>query len=202
MYGDCVSAKVGKVRPELRQRAEARHPHDCVCRGAPIALMMRCKPMPTEKASMPATFLRRALIVFSAALWSSALWLPAHAGSEDTFDDTASCIAVMQTNADDLARQIKAGDKDREPALQTELRRAGALIGRSYLDGLHDGNEAKALLKAAQERLAAWDEERKKSVHQACLKRADAELAAASGTERVFVERFAQARLKRMLEAH
>jgi hypothetical protein len=158
--------------------------------------------MPMENASMPVTLLRRALIALTAALSASALWVPAHAAGEATVDDTASCIAVMQTNADDLARQIKAGDKAQEPVLQTELRRAGALIGRSYLDGLHDGSEAKARLKAAQARQAAWDEEQKNSVHQACMKRADAELAAASGPERFFVERFAQARLKRMLEQH
>jgi hypothetical protein len=46
----------------------------------------------------------------------------------------------------------------------------------------------------------AWDDERKKSVHQACLKRADAELAAASGPQRFVVERYAQALLKYMLK--
>ena len=141
------------------------------------------------------------------ALWgvvvSSALWLAApaaHAAPQGAVDDTADCIAVMQTQADAMARQVKAGDASREPALKTELRRAGALIGRTYLDGMRDGDEAKARLKAAQQRQQGWDEERKTTVHGACVKRADAELAAASGPERFFVERFAQARLKRMLE--
>jgi len=152
---------------------------------------------------MPAAFLRRAWLALLAALCASALWVPAHAAGEATVDDdTANCIAVMQTNADDLARQIKAGDRAQEPALQTELKRAGALMARSYLDGLHDGPEAKARLKAAQERQAAWDAEHKNRIHQACLKRADAELAAASGLERYAVERFVQSRFKRMVEPH
>ena len=139
-------------------------------------------------------------VVVAAALWWSTP--TAHAEPQSAADDMADCIAVMQTHADAIARQVKAGDASREPALKTELRRAGALIGRTYLDGMHDGDEAKARLKAAQQRQQGWDEERKTTVHGACLKRADAELAVASGPERFFVERFAQARLKRMLQAH
>jgi hypothetical protein len=147
-----------------------------------------------------AASLRRAWIALAAALSCSAMWVPAHAADEATVDDTANCIAVMQPLADQLARQIKAGDTAREPALRTELTRAGALIGRSYLDGVHDSRVAKARLKAAQEGQVAWDEERRTRVHQACLKRADAELAAASGPQRFIVERYAQALLKHMLK--
>jgi len=148
---------------------------------------------------MPLVRLRRAPLVISLALSSWALSVPAHAADGVAYDDTANCIALMQANADDLARQIKAGDKTREPALRSELRRAGVLIGRTYLDGLHDSAEAKARLKAAQERQAAWDEERKRRVHQACVHRADAELAAASGPERFIVEHYARAQFDRML---
>jgi hypothetical protein len=155
--------------------------------------------MPMEQSLRSLTCLRRAWLALAVAMCTWAAWLPAHAAGEATYDDTADCIALMQASADELARQIKAGDKAREPALRSELRRAGVLIGRTYLDGLHDSAEAKARLKAAQERQATWDEERKKRVYQACVKRADAELAAASGPERFIVERFAQIRFERML---
>ena len=156
--------------------------------------------MPAEKSSLPAARLGRAWITVAAALLGSAACVvPAHAADQAPVDDTANCIAVMQTQADHLARQVKAGDQAREPALRTELRRAAALIGRSYLDGLHDAAVAKARLKAAQDGQAGWGEERKSRVHQACLKRADAELAAASAPQRFIVDRFAQAHLKRML---
>ena len=105
----------------------------------------------------------------------------------------------MQGAADDLARRIKAGEPAREPALRTELTRAGALIARTYLEGLRNADEAKARLQAAQARQASWDSERKRSVHQACLKRADAQLATASAPERFAASRFAESRLKRML---
>jgi len=131
-----------------------------------------------------------------------ALCMPALAADDAKHEDTANCIALMQVRADDLARQIKAGDTAREPVLRTELTRAGALIARAYLDGMHDGVEAKARLKAAHEGQAGWDEERKQSVYQACLKRADAELASASGPERYAASRFAEVRLKRMLGPH
>jgi hypothetical protein len=141
-------------------------------------------------------------IALTVTLLAAAPGATVHAADEATYDDTANCIAVMQTKADDLARRIKAGDKAQEPALHTELVRAAALIGRTYLDGMHDSAEAKARLKAAQESQSAWDEARKASVHQACLKRADDELAAATGPERLIVDRVAAARFKRMLEEH
>jgi len=155
--------------------------------------------MPMKKSSNLVARRRRASIVHAAALASWALWVPAHAADEATYADTANCIALMQTHADELARQIKSGDKAREPALRTELTRAGALIARTYFDGLHDADEAKARLKAAHEGQAKWDEERRKRVHQACLQRADAELTTASGMERFAAGRFAEVRVKRML---
>ena len=105
---------------------------------------------------VPATVWYRE-IAFAAALSWSAVWVPAHAAGEATVDDTANCIAVMQPLADQLARQITAGDTARESALRTELTRASALIGRSSLDGVRDSRTAKARLKAAQEGQAAWD---------------------------------------------
>jgi hypothetical protein len=97
--------------------------------------------MPVKVHSVPVLgSVRRASIALAAALsW----WVPAHAAGEATVDDTANCIAVMQPLADQLARQIKAGDTAREPTLRTELTRAGALIGRSYLDGVRDSRTAR-----------------------------------------------------------
>jgi hypothetical protein len=116
-------------------------------------------------------------------------------------DETANCIAVMQTHTDELARQVRAGHKTLEGPLRAELVRAAALVGRTYLDGLRDGDEAKARLHAAQERQRTWDAPRRASLRQTCDKRADAELAAASRAERFVVERVARARMKRMLES-
>ncbi len=138
----------------------------------------------------------------AALLVAAAPWSPASAAPDAaSYDDTANCIAVMQTNANDLARQVKGGNKAQEPALRAEVLRATALVGRTYLDGMHDSAEAKARLKAARERQAAWDAARKASVRQTCAKRADVELANASSTERFIVERIAQVQMKRMLQA-
>ena len=156
--------------------------------------------MPAQRHAEPVSSLRCLAIAFVAVLASSAPWVPARAGDEAAYNDTADCIAVMQTKADDLAHRIKAGDKAQEPALRIELVRAGALIGRAYLDGMRDAAQAKSQLKAAQESQSAWDEARKASVHQACLKRADAELATESGPQRLIVEHFARVRFKRMLD--
>lgn len=161
-------------------------------------------PMLGENPSRPRCAVPRRLpALWLAALLSIAPWGPALAASDSaSHDETANCIAVMQTNADELARQVKRGNKAQEPALHAELVRATALVGRTYLNGLHDQAEAKARLKAAQERQVAWPEARKANVHQACLKRADAELASASGSQRFIVERIAQMTMQRLLQAH
>ncbi|HET7525645.1 MAG TPA: hypothetical protein VFK10_06860 [Burkholderiaceae bacterium] len=121
------------------------------------------------------------------------------AAPEEAYEETANCIAVMEVNADALAKQVKAGDQQREPALRTELVRAAAIVGRTYLDGMHDERVAKAHLVAARERQKTWDQARRDNVHGACLKRADAELAASSGLERALFDRVADHRMQRML---
>ena len=103
--------------------------------------------------------------------------------------DAAACRSV---GAPDQGR--RHGPPGRRCAPNSHAR--GALIGRSYLDGVRDSRTAKARLKAAQR--ADWrgttnEEERSPD---ACLKRADAGLAAASGPQRFVVERYAQALLR------
>ena len=119
-----------------------------------------------------------------------------------THEEIANCIAVMQTQAEDLARLVKAGDQAQTPALRTELERAAALVGRTYLDGERDQAQAKAKLKEAQDAQATWSDEQKSSLHESCVKLADGYLASANGTERFIVRRAAQARLQRMLTDH
>jgi len=116
-------------------------------------------------------------------------------------DETAHCIAVMQTVGDELARKVRAGDRTQEPALRAELDRAAALIGRTYLDGMRSSREAKARLRAAQQEQAGWDEARRRKLHATCVVRADAELAAANGVQRFVYRQFAQAQYKKMVEA-
>ncbi len=114
-------------------------------------------------------------------------------------EQMAHCVAVLQFRADALARQLKSGDKSQEPVLRAELERAAALIGRTYLDGLHDENEAKARLKKAQDAQAHWSDEQRAQLHRASARRADAELAAANSFERFVVRRAADRRMRRLL---
>lgn len=159
--------------------------------------------MPADMPSVNrvASLLRRPreVALLGVLLSAVTLWQPVRAAPLDSYDDTANCIAVMEVNADDLARQVKVGDKAREPELRIELVRAAALVGRVYFDGMRDEQAAKAGLNAARERQKTWDAARRSSVHGACLKRADAELAAASRTERFIVGKVAEGRLRRML---
>lgn len=156
-----------------------------------------------QPTSSPVPVARRApreIALQGVLLLAALLWQPVHAAPEDTYDDTANCIAVMEVTADEMARQIKAGDTAREPALRTELLRAAALVGRIYFDGMHDERQARARLNEARERQKTWDDSRRNSVHSACLKRADAELAAQSAPERLVAEKVADVRMRRMLK--
>ena len=69
-------------------------------------------------------------------------------------------------------------------ALLTELERAAALMGRSYLDGSHDEARAKARLRAAQDLQAGWSDEQRLRLRLSCDGHADAELAASSRPQR------------------
>ncbi|MFO1219209.1 MAG: hypothetical protein U1E89_12610 [Burkholderiaceae bacterium] len=159
--------------------------------------------MPVQHASTLPQFVARRL---AAAVSLAMLLLPAleaqAAPDAAAADETAHCIAAMQTQADDLARQVKAGDSSKQGALRVELVRASALVGRTYQAGLHDGKEAKARLKAAQAQQTEWDEPRRSRLRQSCQQRADAELASATRAERFIVERVADATMQRMLGAH
>ncbi|MBE7426649.1 MAG: hypothetical protein HS106_11520 [Ideonella sp.] len=137
--------------------------------------------------------------VLALCLMAALSWPSARAAPQATDDDTADCIAVMEVTAGELARQVKAGDKEREPALRAEMVRAAALVGSVYFDGMHDERTAKARLNEARERQKTWDDERRSRVHGACVLRADAELAAASGAERLVIEKVAEVRMRRML---
>lgn len=132
-------------------------------------------------------------------------WLalaPAHAGETASPEFIADCVAVMQSRADELARQVKAGDTGQQAALRVELQRAAALIGRAYLDGERDEADAKARLKAAQDHQGTRSDTQREALHAACERRADAELATANVLQRFIVERVAQARMNRMLGGH
>jgi Skp family chaperone for outer membrane proteins len=141
---------------------------------------------------------------FGAALWLLAALAPAAASAADAtgYDETAACIAVIQTRSDDLVRQIKAGDKSEQAALHTELVRAAVLIGQAYLDGLHDERDARAMLQSAHDAQASWTEAQRHAAHDACVRKADAALAEASPVQRFIVERIAQARMNRLLASH
>lgn len=143
---------------------------------------------------------RRRAFVLLGALVAVLAWPAVRAAPQASDDDTADCIAVMEVTAGELARQIKAGNRDLEPALRVETLRAAALVGSVYFDGMHDERTAKARLNEARERQKGWDDERRARVHGACVQRADAELAAASGAERFVIERVAEVRMRRMLK--
>jgi hypothetical protein len=62
---------------------------------------------------------------------------------------TADCIAALEIKSEDLARQVKAGQTDQRPVLQTALDAAAAFIGQAYLQGDRDQERLENLKNSA-----------------------------------------------------
>ncbi len=62
---------------------------------------------------------------------------------------TADCIAALELKSEDLARQVKAGQTEQRPVLQTALDAAAAFIGQAYLQGDRDQDRLENLKNSA-----------------------------------------------------
>lgn len=173
-------------------------------RRRPVALpRRRLRAGRDDRSAVMASNASIPLTVFALAAFMPVGYAAAAASAADAtgYDETAACVAVIQTRSDDLARQVRAGDKSQQAELHTELVRAAVLIGQAYLDGLHDERDARAMLQNAHDAQASWTEAQRNAAHEACVRKADAALAEASPIQRFIVERVAQARMNRLLSA-
>jgi hypothetical protein len=121
------------------------------------------------------------------------------AASSDQQWHTAECVAALDVNTAELARQVKAGQEELRPLLLDRLKSGAAFIGAAYLRGERDEARAKALLKDALEAQKTLPEPALAARQLACAEEGGRMLAQASFLEREVVSLFAHRRLRKLL---
>jgi hypothetical protein len=112
---------------------------------------------------------------------------------------SAECVAALEINTDDLARQVKAGRVDLRPLLRQRLDAGAAFIGAAYLAGDRDEARAQALLAAALKSQAALPKAEQAASQARCAQEGARLLAASNFISRAVVSRLAKQRMKRLL---
>lgn len=112
---------------------------------------------------------------------------------------SAECVAALEINTDDLARQVKAGRADLRPLLRQRLDAGAAFIGSAYLAGDRDEARAHALLAAALKSQAALPKAELAASQARCAQEGAKLLAASNFISRAVVSRLAGQRMKRLL---
>lgn len=132
------------------------------------------------------------------------LWLaqPALAGEPSARDRHAAlCVAALEVNTDDLARQVKSGKEAARRLLFDRLVAGAAFVGDTYLHGNSDEQQARALTNQAleaQKKLTAPE----LAARQAACADEGAKLYAASNVlQRAVVKRLAKKRMDKLLGA-
>jgi len=127
---------------------------------------------------------------------------PALAGATEPTErelHISSCTAALSVKADELTRQVKAGQAELRPALMATLEAGAAFIGDAYLHGARDEAQSQALLDAAlqaQKTLPAADLTARQAT---CAQEAARLLSETNPFGRAIVSALAQRRLKRLL---
>jgi hypothetical protein len=113
----------------------------------------------------------------------------------------AQCVAALEASADDLVRQVKAGQASARAPLMDRLTAGAAFIGDSYLHGNADEDRARALVdeaEAAQRRLSPAELAARQA---ACAAEGARLVARANPLERAVLRRLAKKRMDRLLAA-
>jgi hypothetical protein len=111
----------------------------------------------------------------------------------------AECVAALEINTDDLARQVKAGGAELRPLLRQRLDAGAAFIGTAYLDGDRDEARGHALLAAALKAQAALPKAEQVATQARCAQEGAKLLAASNFISRAVITRLAGQRMKRLL---
>jgi hypothetical protein len=132
-------------------------------------------------------------------LLAMALALPAGAAiaADPNPQQAAACVAALRARAEPIAERLRGGDAAAEGQLLPVVTASFAFVGTVYKQGVR-GQEADALLKAAekaQTKLPPADLER---TQNDCQAQGDHLLKQASYFERQFVARAARKRIDRL----
>ncbi len=135
------------------------------------------------------------------ALCLSASCAMAASGPEPTARElhTADCIAALELKAEDLAQQVKAGQAEQRPALQTALDAAAAFIGQAYLQGDRDQERLENLKNAALQAQKTITSTELTTRQSTCSQEGAHLLSQADVVSRFVISRLAARQMKRLL---
>ncbi|MBE0548150.1 MAG: hypothetical protein IH627_10960 [Rubrivivax sp.] len=112
---------------------------------------------------------------------------------------TAQCVAALDANTRELARQVKGGHDELRPMLLSRLEGGATFIGAAYLAGDRDEERSRALLDSALEAQKSLPESEVAARQANCADEGARQFAAANALERAVVRRVAAKRMKRLL---
>jgi hypothetical protein len=112
---------------------------------------------------------------------------------------TARCVAALEVNTQELARQVQGGRDELRPVLLGRLKSGAAFIGKAYLAGERDKGRARSLLDSALEAQKALPESIMVARQAACHEEGARSVAGANVIERAVVNRVAEKRMKQLL---
>lgn len=113
----------------------------------------------------------------------------------------ARCVAALDVNTEDLARQVKAGQEASRRILLDRLVAGAAFVGDSYLHGSSNEKQARALADQAREAQKSLPAPELAARQAACADEGARLYAAGNGLQRAVVKRLAKKRMDRLLGA-
>ena len=128
-----------------------------------------------------------------------ALWVGA-ALAEPTPQQSAACVAALQSRAQPIAQRLRDGDATAEAQLLPVVTASFAFVGIVYKQGIR-GAEADALLKAAEKAQGSMAPDELARAQDRCQAQGQQLFTEANFFERQFVSRAARKRIDRLRRA-
>ena len=113
----------------------------------------------------------------------------------------AQCVAALELNTEDLARQVKAGKEASRTLLLDRLVSGTAFVGDSYLHGDIDERQARDLANQALEAQKGLPASELAARQAACASEGAKLFASSNGLQQAIVKRLAKKRMDRLLGA-
>lgn len=126
---------------------------------------------------------------------------PAAQSAEPTVRDrhAARCVAALDVQAQDLARQVKTGKDGSRRLLLDRLTSGAAFVGDTFLHGSSDEDQARVLVDQATEAQRSLSPGELLARQTACAQEGAKLLAAGNALQRLAVKRLAKKRMDRLL---
>lgn len=150
------------------------------------------------RAARPAVLMLAVLAVLGGAGVPSAAHAAPSAADKAFYERAASCVAVLEQEASDMAGRYQPGDRTLKPALVKLTEQGFAFIGQAYLRGLRQA-EADRMLRDAKATQRSLAPDARAQMVATCRTEGAQLYADANGLEQALVSNRARARVDKLL---